>query len=346
VKIIRARLAAGTHDVVDGRQLAALGSHRLPKEEAKDTAELLKNFADQFPQEHGLQTETGDAFRTAEMLPQAIEMYRRGVQTRPDLFADFEPDPDNPFEGPVRFPGQPTGGEGFRSMPIVTRLADTISMADGREKAVKETEDWLAENARDQDLIEGANALAHLEKPARALGILMQVLTGPEEEWSREKKIRARARAFSDILHVADAAKKDYARLFAAEMVLEHAERFQPDPFTGTNPTSQARLIILEFGEGETQSKMIEAYLKLDQPSLPEEQQEEARKAVAGLSASFIQDREAATAKLRQLGPGTTALLKDLVGSKDAELAHRAKAILAPWAREALRKEFFKGIGR
>jgi tetratricopeptide (TPR) repeat protein len=346
LKLIRARLAAGTHDVVDGRQLAALGSHRLPEVEAKEMAELMKSFADQFPREHDLQAGTGDAYRTAAMLPQAIEMYRRAVQTRPDLLAIPEMDPNDPFDGPIRGPGRQPHGEGFRSLPIVTRLADTISAADGKEKAVKETEAWLAESRRDQDLIEGANALAHLERPERALNILMQVLAGPEEDWSKERKVRARTRAFSDILNVADSAKKDYVRLFAAELVLVHADRFQSDPFTGIDPGFHARRIVMEFQSGEALSKLIDAYLKLDHSPLPEDKLEEARKAVAGLSAPFIQDREAATRKLRELGPGTTALLKGLVGSKDAELANRARAVLEPWARETLRKEFFKGIGR
>jgi tetratricopeptide (TPR) repeat protein len=349
-----AALDGGDAQIADARHLASLIGEGMAKGEAEALAKLVGRAAASFPQDHAAAAAAGDAWHVAGDPSKAAEAYRRALDLRPDEGAEAasseqEEDEMWPMRRIMRSrEGRRSEGR-FLHLPVLVKLADCLRTLHGQDKAVSDLEEWIAARPKERDRIEGARALDRLGQSRRAFELLKGVFLGVPEGWNDRNVAKLRTAAAEELMRIAASGGDAVTAYLVAEMVLERVKS-TPDVddspyswFTDEFPSPAfvlANQVVAQHASGEGEAKLLDAFLALEAPPPSPETEAAARRAVQGLAAPFLEEREAASEALENLGPAAAPFLRESIRSRDPEIERRARSLMRPWATRALRRNF------
>lgn len=346
-----ASLSGGTPQIADARHLASLIREEVGRAEAESLAMLVARAAELFPQDYAAAVAAGDAWYVAGNFPKAAERYRRAVDLRPDHGSESAEtdDEEDEFFLMRRLmrseESRPSAGQ-FLTLPVLVKLADSLRESQGKERAVAELENWMAAHPADRDRVDGARALDLLGESRRAFDLMKAVLLGPSDGWNDRAIARARLDAANEMMRIA-AAGGDAVGAFVVAQILAGREGLLEKMFLcppwdddGHPAFEQAFKVLAKHESGDGETQLLDAFLALPASELSPEKAAVARHAVERLAAAFVEEREAASETLYELGPAASSFLRDAIRSKDPEVERRARLLMRPWAEDVLRRRF------
>lgn len=331
VDYARQRIAARRATLEDFRWIARFVK-RDPKAQ-EGLAEDLRKGTEQFPKDPEVWEGLGDASYAAGAYKEALEAYRRCLQTAAGGLDEIRERMELQFAFAEE---QAEETEPFKTRDqVIVKFAHAAARAGQAEEAKKFVPAYVKETGDD---FGGARAYEVLGDADRAIELFRRILAGSGTA-ARALDWWALGRRFGSaqaLLRLYGRTQRPGEAYLVCEVVLDALSE-EGDPGQRQAFFEARRR---ELGQKLPEDHFIRPFLERTFDPLPPEKATQVQELAEKLASEDSDERERASRALKAMGPGITPAIREYLSSGEVEVRSRVRAMIAEWALAEAKRKF------